>query len=1000
MLRAAVLAVVLLPGLLLCLLAAGPAAAQSGNGVRTPAFAPDGRLAVSIAGDLWVLEPDGAGGWTGAIQVTHGPAWDRDPAWLPDGSGLVFASDRAGSVDLWRADLAHVSQAAGSVEPVPAATGTSEAVPAATANVELVRITTTPDHDVEPSVSLTGAIVFVRGHGGDTDLWVRSADGAERRLTDEPGAEREPAWSPDGESIAYVAVREGRRELRILRDGETISLLPDRFARAPVWSPDGARIAFDAAGPNAGLWVVHADGTYPQAVTEARGVAAWSPDGASLVIAEADAGDGGYNGDPDRLGERRAGDVFRVAGGLQRVTAPAPLAAAQPVRLAAVDSPAAAASARSARNAAAYDRVWSRVGRLYYELLEGPAAPQRVPEAGVTSTSAKPTMLERWAGIGRRHRGAALSAADGAALEDAIWAALRERPVREAARGRAGVSSAHPLATAAGVEVLELGGNVVDAAVAVSFALGVVEPDASGVGGYGQMLIQLPGMEEPTSIEFLTRVPESATLGNPAVDAIPRSGPGVANVPGTVAGMELAWRRYGSGLVEWARLLEPAIRLAERGHVVDDAFATTLRRERERFSAHESSRALFFPEGRPLAAGDTLRNADLAWTLRQIAEGGAAAFYTGSVAERMVDDLARGGNLMTAADLRRYFAVERQPLRTTYRGHDVFSGPPPVTGGAVLLGRLNLLERVPAGGRMTEDAATLHAMIEATKLQPSTTGRVADPDLWPVDVTPFESKDTAAVRWRCFDPTRASEPNALSLEACGRTDTTDATIDTDDVVGADVVTRANAVIDVEECLAHDRGCTGTGTTAFVVADADGGIVSVTQTLGTWGGNFHVTPGLGFLYNDKLRSYGSNPDGYNARLPYARNTTIISPTIVFRGSGAARRPWFGVGAAGNAWITAAVYNTVTGIIDHDLGAQQALELPRFLSGGRGIQVEDGFAPAVLRQLEAMGHSIERISLMGELRMGYGAAVIVGDGVVEAAGDPRRSGAGGATGGGNP
>ena len=169
-------------------------------------------------------------------------------------------------------------------------------------------------------------------------------------------------------------------------------------------------------------------------------------------------------------------------------------------------------------------------------------------------------------------------------------------------------------------------------------------------------------------------------------------------------------------------------------------------------------------------------------------------------------------------------------------------------------------------------------------------------------------------------------------------------------------------------------------------------MSVTQTLGTWGGNFYVTPGLGFLYNDKLRSYGRS--GYGVRLPYARHTTVISPTIVYRGTGESRRPWFGVGAAGNAWITAAVYQMVVGIVDHGLGAQQALELPRFLVGSRVIQIENGFSPAMLRELERIGHNFEPISLMGELRMGYGAAVVIRDGRVEAGGDPRRSGTGAA------
>jgi gamma-glutamyltranspeptidase len=252
-------------------------------------------------------------------------------------------------------------------------------------------------------------------------------------------------------------------------------------------------------------------------------------------------------------------------------------------------------------------------------------------------------------------------------------------------------------------------------------------------------------------------------------------------------------------------------------------------------------------------------------------------------------------------------------------------------------------------------------------------------------VPPFATTPPARARGRGFVARRQPPPTALRAQNCGRP-----------AHGGDVDATSPTIDGVarEECLAHDRECRATGTTAYVVADAAGNIVSVTQTLGTWGGNFYVTPGLGFLYNDKLRSYGSNPNGYNARLPYARNTTVIAPTIVFRGSGDARRPWFGVGAAGNAWITSAVYQMVVGIVDHGLGPQQALELPRFLPGGRAMQIEDGFAPRVLRELEAMGHSFQPISLRGELRMGYGAAVVIDGNRVSAGGDPRRSGTGGA------
>ena len=543
---------------------------------------------------------------------------------------------------------------------------------------------------------------------------------------------------------------------------------------------------------------------------------------------------------------------------------------------------------------------------------------------------------------------------------------MRERPtIRDEVSGRAAVSSAHPAATAAGLEILERGGNVVDAAVAVSFALGVVEPDASGVGGYGQMLVYLTGMDEPVTIEFLSRAPEAATLDNAAL--VRAGGAALVNVPGTVRGMDLAWRRHGSGAVAWDALVAPAVRLAEDGFVLDDVLPTTLSRQLRRFLKSEGSRALFFEDGEPLSPGAMLRNPGLAWTLREIAREGADAFYEGDIADRLVADLRAHGSAITAADMRRYFAVERAPVHGVYRGHTVYSGPPPVSGGASLIAKLHLVEHAGPLGLYADDADTLHALIEAWKLQPSTGGRIADPSLWPVDLEPFLDREAAGRRWQaCFDPDETIRPESLEEDpdnepACARQ-----------------VERVASVwgVDLPDCTPFELDCVGTGTTAFAVADADGNMVVVTQSLGTWGGTFHVTPGLGFLYNDKLRSYGSDPARFGARLPYARNTTSIAPTLVFTGIGTQRRPYLAVAAAGNAWITAAVYEVISGVIDGGLGPQRALELPRFLVGVRRepgasrrvrdivVQTEDLIAPDVLRRLRERGHVFQPVSLRGE------------------------------------
>jgi gamma-glutamyltranspeptidase/Tol biopolymer transport system component len=954
---------------------------------RQPAFAPDGRLAVAIDGDLWLRRaPDAP-----LVPLTRGAAWDRDPAWTPDGRALVFASDRAGSYDLWRVALGD-DGAAGEPE----------------------RLTQAPGWEVEPSVAPDGRIVFTRGSGGAARLWVREPDGTERRLATVERTERGARVAPDGATVAFVAVRgdTARLVVRTLASGAEVVVDADRGAERVAWAPDGQRVAFSA---RTGTWVAPPDGRYANLASTRRGDVAWSPDGATLLIATwREPAPVGYNGDPDR-GVDRAVEEWPAdsAGRLVAVAAPAPPDAGL------AETRLAADRTRAERNADAFDRVWERSARAYFA---GPEAAAR---------------RAAWDRVKARHRPAAVAAASDDALQRAIHGMLRERPpLREPARGRAAVSSAHPVATEAGLEVLRAGGNVVDAAVAVSFALGVVEPDASGVGGYGQMLVHLAGMPSPALVDFMSRVPEAATLSNTALlrnGRYPPDGPVLTMVPGTVAGMRLAWERYGSKRVPWAALLAPAIRAARDGYVVSDGLATTLATERDAFAKYAGSRALFFRDGRPLVAGDTVRNPDLAWVLEQVADKGADGFYAGDVAAKWVAALREGGSVMTVRDLGRYFAQVTAPVSGTYRGHTIYSSAPPVAGGAQLVARLNLLEQYPSPRPYPDDAATLHAALTAWFLVPSTQRRIADPAFWPVQVEPIVHKDTARARWRCFDPARALRPADVRgdslpcLAPRGATGSEPAAADAASSSGAALPAAATsgatapangvgpasvgapALAELRPCeadasvphAAEASACRAAGTTAFTVADADGNVVAVTQTLGTWGGNFHVAPGLGFLANDKLTSYGTDSTQYGARLPFSRHGSTLAPTIAFRNG----RPVFAVGAAGNAWITSAVYQALLGALDYGLDPQRALELPRFLPGGGGpfggapgggytIQLEDGFAPEVVARLRALGYGLSFVSARGELREGYGAAVSLDGRTVTAGADPRRSGAAGA------
>ncbi len=895
----------------------------------------DGRLVISWQGDLWMakLDPTSktliSGTWT---PLTQSRAEERDPVWHPDGERLFYATDTTGAFDIWEM-----------VIPEEGPKGTTQA------------IISSAEPDLQPSFAQDGTMVWTRGLGARSDIWMRKSDGQTTQVTSTLGPDHSPALHPDGNQLLYINERKKEQRLQIMELANKKKRRTIQTGKRPLfpqWSPDGELITFSTRNQPMGLWVTDAQGSYTNLLSTSRAIAVWSKEAKHLLLQDITRNPPAYNGDPI-IGPSRP-TVQPLAEQLQLsvLPAPAPLGQQQKQSIA-------LPSEGPDQYLNYFDKTVDFLSERYQLNI------------GKTAT--------KWKKLVTQCRSDIAKANNEEQAMQIMYRLIEDRPtLKEEAKGKAGISSAHPLATAAGLEILEAGGNVVDAAIAVSFALGVVEPDASGVGGYGEMLVYLKGMAAPTCIEFLTRVPEAASLSNGQLQSIPNTGPVLVNVPGTVAGMELAWQRYGSKKVAWKDLLEPAIRLAKEGYAIDASFATTLSMEREAYERCNRCQSLFFRNGQTLQAGDTLRNPDLAYTLGMIAYRGKDGFYKGRVAQRMVEDLRSKGNVMTLNDLSRYYAVERPVVQTTYRDHTIYAGAPPVSGGALLTAKLNLLDAYKKPEAYTQDAATAHAMIEAWKLSPSTSGRIADPGLWPVNLTPFTDKATAESRWAsCFNPIQSVTPlDSTCLD-----------------------TRVAASWGAEGVL---EAKSSTGTTAFAVADGDGNMVSVTQTLGTWGGNFYVTPGLGFIYNDKLRSYSSNPKRYNARIPFARNVTSISPTMIFKGTADKQEPFVALGAAGNAWITSAVYQMTTGIIDQGLGPQAALELPRFLVGVQRdskdrskvtdivVQVENGFAPGVLQQLNLLGHELQAISTYGELRMGYGAAVMVEKGQVRAGADPRRSG----------
>jgi gamma-glutamyltranspeptidase len=934
-----------------CTLVAAVYAAQapSGGGIQDPAWSPDGkRLATSFIDRIWISGPDGRGG-----RPLSAPAQasERDPSWSPDGRSIAYAANTGRGFDILVA---------------PADRGAP-------------RVLVSMDGDERwPSWTRDGRVVFShRPHPiAPWRLYVVPVAGGAPSPLFEDGApydEREGRVSPDGRRIAYISTREAQDDVDVWvaelpRDGagrvRRTRMTETRGREGfPAWSPDGTRLAYYAVREGAAsVWVASVEAAEPGAprvrpqpapvlVSRRGGVPAWSPDGRRIAIAELPAPDPSYNGNPLRSDADQP-PIFTVnAFRLLMVDAPLPVDAGL--------HDVAPRSPEPAQLLAAFDRVWETLRRMYYAEGDGATA---------------------WTALRETLRPEAQAARTEAALESVVDRLVAQQPlIKPGARSnRAVVVSGHPLASEAGAQALARGGNVVDAAIAASFALGVVEPEASGIGGDGMAILYLRGMAEPVVVDYKDQVPIRATSDNPLLRQNTGDGPLAANIPGVVAGMDYLYQQYGSRKVSWAELMAPAIEYAEQGFVLDEALPTSIAEGRSYFAKYPESRRIFLPGGRVPLPGERFVNPDYGATLRTIARDGAQAFYRGEIAKRIAADMARNGGLIGLDDLAQYRAIERRPLSGRFRGHAVFSTPPPVSTGLALIETLQILQnyRPGMGARYATDADYLHYAIESWKAR-DPSGRIADPALWPVDLGSHLEEAHAAGLFKRIDPAKASRYRAPPS-------------------GPTIPSGAER--DAPPAGPEER--IGRGTTAFVVADADGNMIALTQTLSTWGGTFYVSEGLGFIYNNHLR-FGGGGGQPGRFLPLARSSTTNVPTLLFRetpGEEGPGVPVLAVGAAGNAWIPASVYNIILNVIDGRLDAQPAIEAPRFLVGrdpvepdAARIQIEDRFPRALLADLEARGHRFHRIGRKGEVRYGYAAAVVVDGARGEVSGgeDPRRS-----------
>jgi len=482
-----------------------------------------------------------------------------------------------------------------------------------------------------------------------------------------------------------------------------------------------------------------------------------------------------------------------------------------------------------------------------------------------------------------------------------------------------------------GVEILDRGGNAVDAAVATGFALAVTYPRAGNIGGGGFMVIHLTKDDRDTTIDYRETAPAAATAtmfldaqGNPD-PAKSRDSALAVGVPGTVAGLALALETYGSGKFTLADLIAPALDLAQKGFPVEDDLADSLPGARERLGRWPSSASIFLNGGDVLHEGDRLIQSDLADTLRTIAKDGPHAFYSGRIAEKIAAAVQKAGGIMSADDLARYKAIERPALRGSYRGRDIVSMPPPSSGGVALIEMLNILEGFDLAKLARADA--LHDEIEAMKRAYADRAvYMGDPDSVKMPIAGLTSKAYAA-RLR-----------------------------------AQIGQRATPAADVQ--AGKPAQSEGRNTTHFSVIDRDGNAVSNTYTLNFGYGLGLIADGTGVLLNNELDDFTAKPGtanaygllGYNANLPgpNKRPLSSMTPAIVLKDG----KPVLITGSPGGSRIITTVLQVIVNAIDFHMPIAQAVSAPRLHNQWQpdATFAEPGFDPDLLDALRARGHNI--------------------------------------------
>jgi len=486
----------------------------------------------------------------------------------------------------------------------------------------------------------------------------------------------------------------------------------------------------------------------------------------------------------------------------------------------------------------------------------------------------------------------------------------------------------HPLASAAGAEMLAAGGNAIDAAIAALFALTVVEPMMVGILGGGITHIRLTdGRHVIIDNQSMAPLATGPTTYTPDPNAAPGTmealgrknalGPTAVATPGNLKGWCEALARFGT--FPLADVMEPAIRYASRGFSVTPYLHECVSDAAVDMARDAEIAKLYLPGGTPIVAGIRLINGEYAETLRNIARDGPNILYTGALGALYADHMARSGGYVTSEDLRRYRTIDREALRGTYRDYDVVGPPPPASGPLHIIQMLNILEGYDIRGLGFGSADTLHLLAEVLKIAfADRAAATADPAFVKVPVDKLLSKTYADDRRRDINPNRAQ--------------------------------RWNAQVAPGE---------GTNTTHLTVADGMGNIIASTQTINSLFGARYIVPGTGMIPNNYMFVFTPHPRRANSVAPGKRITSSMSPVIVLRDG----KPRYALGLPGGLRIFPSVMQAISNVIDHGMSIQEAVEAPRLWTQGFGVEVEKGVPADLLTQLRDRGHDVASTDSVG-------------------------------------